>query len=652
MSPQRAPRIFLLLGGLLLVVVSLPLVAFVPRLSSGGMAAVADPDVVGALLVSVETSTIAVALLVLFGVPLAYLLARRSSPWTGLVNVVVQLPLAVPPVVSGILLLIAFGPYTAIGSFLAGHGASLTEARPAIVLAQVFVACPFLVVAARSAFASVDPTLEQVASTLGKSPAQIFLHVALPLAWPGIRAAVALAWVRALGEFGATAVVAYHPHTLSVLTWVRFSGSGLDATLPVVCVQLAVGAGGLALSLVASRRFRRARRAVDELRPASGRVRLSFDGGRDAAVSKKNRRPGPSLEVEVAARAGSFDLDVCFAAQSRRLAILGPSGSGKSLLLKSLAGLSRPARGRIRVSGRPLFDADEHIFIDARERRVGWVPQGFGLFPHMTVAENVLFPVGNDPADERRARDLLDAFGLGRHADRFAENLSFGEQQRAALARALMLEPDLLLLDEPFASIDAPMRLKLRRELARLLRTMDLPIVLVTHDPHEAYELAEEIVVVAGGRVLQHGRREEVLKRPASAQVAELVGMRNVFSGTVLSSDAEGTLVDYQGRALAGPPSGLEVGAAVSFSVMPHEIRVVPAAEQPPAGNGVVLDATLEAVWPRGARVHLVASVEGAARRDFWEVEEREDRGVRGLVEGDRVALVIPQSALRILPCA
>ena len=206
-----------------------------------------------AVAVSVETATVAVLLLALFGIPLAYLLARRDFPGKGLVNLLVYLPLAVPPVVSGILLLLVFGPYAPIGAWLADLGMPLTDNLPAIVAAQTFVASPFLIVAARSAFESVDKELEQAAATLGDWPWVIFRRVTLPLIWPAILAGLTLSWVRALGEFGATIVLAYHPYSLPVLAWVRFSGSGLDSTLPLVLLLFVVAAVGLALSQLLAR---------------------------------------------------------------------------------------------------------------------------------------------------------------------------------------------------------------------------------------------------------------------------------------------------------------------------------------------------------------------------------------------------------------
>ncbi len=250
---QRVPPVFLILSGLLLVYLLLPVAGLLPRLSVGSVGEWFQPDVISAVAVSIETATVAILLLTVVGIPLAYLLARWDFPGKSIVNLLVHLPLAVPPVVSGVLLLMIFGPYDPVGGWFAELGMRLTDNMPAIVAAQVFVSTPFLVVAARGAFEAVDPALEQVAATLGHWPWDIFWRVTLPLAWPAICSGITLSWVRALGEFGATVVVAYHPHSLPVLAWVRFSGAGLNSTVPLVLLLFALATLGLVLSHLLAR---------------------------------------------------------------------------------------------------------------------------------------------------------------------------------------------------------------------------------------------------------------------------------------------------------------------------------------------------------------------------------------------------------------
>jgi len=217
-----------------------PLVYFLFVLSWPSVpSTLSDPDAIQALITSATSATIATLFMALFGVPLGYVLARFSFPGKSLVSVAIYLPLVFPPVISGIILLILFGPYGLIGEPLTSLGWEVDDTLAGIVLAQVFVAAPFVIVSARSAFSSIDPRLEQVAATLGYNRWSLFWRVSLPLARGGIIAGLMLAWMRALGEFGATVVLAYHPYTIPVFTFVQLSGSnGVASVLPLALFSL------------------------------------------------------------------------------------------------------------------------------------------------------------------------------------------------------------------------------------------------------------------------------------------------------------------------------------------------------------------------------------------------------------------------------
>jgi molybdate/tungstate transport system permease protein len=217
-----------------------------------------DPEAIQALTTSLLSATIATVLMGLFGVPLGYVLACGTFPGKGVISVAVYLPLVFPPVISGILLLVLYGPYGPIGGPLAAAGLEVDGTMAGIVLAQMFVAAPFVVIAARSAFAAVDPRLEQVAATLGHGRWSIFWHVSLPLARGGIIAGLLLAWMRALGEFGATVVMAYHPYTLPVYTCVQLTGSGVAGALPLALMALGVSVVVVGLIVVVQHRRDRA----------------------------------------------------------------------------------------------------------------------------------------------------------------------------------------------------------------------------------------------------------------------------------------------------------------------------------------------------------------------------------------------------------
>jgi molybdate/tungstate transport system permease protein len=245
-----------LLFGLLGAVLLLDLILPIGNLLLGSnwataLAALRQPEALQAVKISLLTSAIAIVAMTAFGVPLGYLLARADLPlkrlWIGLVF----LPMVVPDLAGGILLLRLFGPYGVIGRPFDAHNLALTNNIVGIVLVQIFVAAPFVIASSLAAFANVDRELEAAAGTLGDSAWQVFTRVSLPLAWPGIAIGITLAWIRALGEFGATLVMAYNPHTLPVFLWVKFESEGLAGALPIAfcLVLLAVVAVGVSMNL-------------------------------------------------------------------------------------------------------------------------------------------------------------------------------------------------------------------------------------------------------------------------------------------------------------------------------------------------------------------------------------------------------------------
>jgi molybdate transport system permease protein len=472
------------------------------HLADGTSAHVPSTGLLPALWMSLLTASVATAIITLLGVPLAWVLAQGRSRLWSVVGVLVQLPLALPPLMSGILLIEVVGPYTAIGRLF--HGA-LTDTPAGIVIAQTFVAAPFLVIASRSAFATVPSELLDVAATLGHGRWSRFLRVALPVAADGIRAGMLLSWLRAFGEFGATIILAYHPYSLPVFAWVQFSSTGLPSSLPPA--GLAVAAAALVLVL-------------GNLRlPGLGRLlRRCFATGSPVLAGQAPaavvRPTGDRLQFDLHDGIGAFALELSYTARTAHLAVLGPSGAGKSLTLRCLAGLRGSGCGRVRLGERDIGS------LAPEQRRVGYVPQGHSLLPRRSVWEQVNFGLGTDPLV---ARHWIDRLGLAELADRTPDQLSGGQRQRVALARALAYEPDLLLLDEPLSALDRPVREELRLELRRLQNEVGIGTVLVTHDSDEAALLAGDIIVIQDGRALQAGTREEVFRAPASERVQRLL---------------------------------------------------------------------------------------------------------------------------------
>jgi iron(III) transport system ATP-binding protein len=211
-------------------------------------------------------------------------------------------------------------------------------------------------------------------------------------------------------------------------------------------------------------------------------------------------------------------------------AVLGPSGSGKTTLLRLLAGFDPPDEGRIELDAEMLDDAHTHV--PAYRRRIGYVPQDGLLFPHLSVAENVGFGLPRRSRGGSKVDGLLELIGLGGLGGRRPHELSGGQQQRVAVARALAPEPRLLLLDEPFAALDASLRESLRAEIKQLLASLGTTVVLVTHDQEEALSLADMVAILADGRIVQHAAPRAIYQRPDTPAVAHFLGETNLVSAS------------------------------------------------------------------------------------------------------------------------
>ena len=247
-----------------------------------------------------------------------------------------------------------------------------------------------------------------------------------------------------------------------------------------------------------------------------------------------------SLTVDIEKRLGDFRLRARFECGDGVTGLLGPSGCGKSLTLKCIAGIERPDRGRIALDGRVLFDAERHINLKPRERRVGILFQNYALFPNMTVRENLRCGLCREGDRRRRDQALEEAlalFELNELENRRPGQLSGGQQQRVALARALVNRPDILLLDEPFSALDAHLRLRLQVATLNALRDYGKPALLVTHDRDEAYRLCDDIAVMSGGLALQPMETKRLFDDPGTVAAATLTGCKNITAARRVGRD-------------------------------------------------------------------------------------------------------------------
>jgi molybdate transport system permease protein len=247
-----------------------------------------------------------------------------------------------------------------------------------------------------------------------------------------------------------------------------------------------------------------------------------------------------ALEVQIEKKLRDFRLDLSFATGDLPLSILGPSGSGKTMLLRCIAGLERPDRGIVALNGRVLTDPTKRIQVPARERRVGMLFQHYALFPHRTLGENIAFGLSALPRDERlrRVADLLARTHIGGLENRYPQEVSGGEQQRAALARALAIEPEALLLDEPLSALDTHLRSQMEVQLQETFATFRRPTLLVTHNIEEAYRLGEQLMVLSRGRVAAFGPKDAIFRSPPNMEVALLTGCKNFSRARAISSNA------------------------------------------------------------------------------------------------------------------
>ncbi len=236
--------------------------------------------------------------------------------------------------------------------------------------------------------------------------------------------------------------------------------------------------------------------------------------------------------IDITKKLPGFKLQVSFSCGQEIVGVLGASGSGKSMLLNSVAGLVKPDKGNILLDGVTFFDSAKKINIPPRDRKTGYLFQNYAMFPHLTVSENVAFGLGQLPKEEqkRKVSELLARFHLEDMEKRYPSQISGGQQQRVALARALAVEPRILLLDEPFSALDEHLKTHMLKEMLESLEKFRGTTLFVTHNMAEAYRLCDRIVILNNGRVETFGSKQEVFQRPASLATAKITGCRNTAS--------------------------------------------------------------------------------------------------------------------------
>jgi molybdate transport system ATP-binding protein len=243
---------------------------------------------------------------------------------------------------------------------------------------------------------------------------------------------------------------------------------------------------------------------------------------------------------------GGFQLDVTLALERGITILFGPSGAGKTTLLDCVAGLADPDQGRIAAGARVLFDSQEGINLSPTERKIGYVFQDLALFPHLNVEANVAYGLGGLKAEDRKLRvaAALESLRISDLRARRPAELSGGERQRVALARSLVMQPSVLLLDEPLAALDMPVRMKIAEDLRRSIQALPIPVLYVTHSRDEVFMLGERMLMIERGKIIAEGTPHQVMSAPRSETVAQLAGFENVFNAEVTSIHEErGTMI-------------------------------------------------------------------------------------------------------------
>ncbi|TRV05467.1 MAG: molybdate ABC transporter permease subunit [Microcystis wesenbergii Mw_MB_S_20031200_S109] len=506
------------------------------------------------LWISLKTATIALIIIFFLGIAAAYWMLGYRGRWKSLIEGVFIAPLILPPTVLGFILLLLFGKNGPLGQLLDLFNFRIVFTWYAAVITATVVAFPLMYKTTLGAFEQVDANLLQVARTLGASEGKIFWRVLLPLSFPGVLAGLTLAFARALGEFGATLMLAGNiPGQTQTIPMAIFfaveAGEMTEAWIWVFIIILISLSGIVAVNLWQSQRKQQLGR-LGESKPNEMEDWLPPWQGRDfALLETENQHYGDKigLFVDIEKYLPGFNLSVTFNCQNQPLGLLGASGSGKSLILRSLAGVETPSRGRIVLNGRILFDSEKGINLPSRQRRIGFVVQNYALFPHLTVAENIAFGLSKNLSKKvikQQITNQLELVQLLGMENRYPHQLSGGQQQRVAIARALASRPEALLLDEPFSALDTHLRAQLERQMIKTLSNYDGVTIFVTHNMDEAYRICENLLVMEKGRAIANNSKHKIFERPDSVSLAKITGCKN-FSRAVIINNQELEAIDW-----------------------------------------------------------------------------------------------------------
>lgn len=339
-----------------------------------------------------------------------------------------------------------------------------------------------------------------------------------------------------------------------------------------------------------------------------------------------------ALYVDIKKKLDDFALSVCFEAEDEIFAVLGESGCGKSLTLKCIAGIETPDEGRIVLNGRVLFDSQKHISVPSRKRNVGYLFQDYALFPHMTVAENIGISIEKAKRSEK-TKAYIEMFFLEGLEEKYPYMLSGGQKQRTALARMMAQEPEIILLDEPFSSVDSYLKWQLEQQITELFEQYQKTVLFVSHNRDEVYRLCDRMGIIYRGKMQEIGEKHKIFKHPRTVSSAILTGCKNISK---VSDGEDGNIRMDDWKIEIRVPEGKK---SPFVGIRAHDIEVVQMHE---ADALCVVERVIESPFDM---IYLLW-VEGAEKGLRMEISKSQSTSYR---EGETLAIRLPVSKLLFL---